>query len=146
VLPGALTGKLSDFAGLLVAPVLMAALLRLRGRVGRVAVFACVAGVFAAIKLSRSLADALEALTTYTPLPWRLWCDPTGTRPLDAPATWPGRDAFTLKACPTLAPRDILGLDQGWRDLETASSIADDPPGVTHGNARTATTALRRPR
>ena len=77
VLPGAITGKLSDFAGMLVAPVLVATLLRVRGRMGRVAVFACVAGVFTAIKLSRPVADVLEALTAYTPLPWRLWCDPT---------------------------------------------------------------------
>lgn len=204
-LPGAITGKLSDFAGLLVAPVLLAALLRARGRLGRMAVFACVAGVFAAIKLSRPLADVLEAITAYTPLPWRLWCDPTDlvalsvlplawwlagregnpalgprlisclraaglvlgifacaatsseveeyrgtaflfnetmrpqrlrlyrlqtpldcTRSLDDPAAWPGPDAFVLEACPTLASRDILLLDRGWRALGTDQVIAEE--------------------
>jgi hypothetical protein len=202
VLPGAITGKLSDFAGLLAAPVLIVALLRVRGRVGRMAAFACVAGIFTAIKLSRPVADALEAITAYTPLPWRLWCDPTDlvalsvlplawwlagregkpavgprllpclragglvlgsfacaatsssderyvgtaflfngtmrtqtvrlyrlqtpldcTRALDDPATWPGRDAFASPTCTTLAPRDILGLDKGWKDLGTWSPL-----------------------
>ena len=196
VLPGAITGKLSDFAGLLVAPVLLVALFRVRGRLGRMAVFACVAAGFTAIKLSRPLADAVEAATAYTLLPWRLWCDPTdlvalavlplgwwltacedklaagprlslclrvaglvlgifacaatsvvteryrgtaflfnGTmrtrtlrlyrlqspldcsRSLEAPADWPGRDAFVLQSCPTLAPGNILPLDQGWKDF-----------------------------
>jgi hypothetical protein len=77
LLPGWLTGKLSDFAGMLVAPVLIATLLRVRGRVGRMAVFSSVAGVFAALKISRPFADLIEQITAYTPMPWRLWCDPT---------------------------------------------------------------------
>jgi hypothetical protein len=89
VLPGAITGKLSDFAGMLVAPVLVAALFRLRGRVGRMVAFACVTGVFTALKLSRVLAEALEAVTAYTPLPWRLWCDPTDLVALSVlPLAW----------------------------------------------------------
>lgn len=196
LLPGAVTGKLSDFAGMLVAPALMVTLLRVRGRLGRLAVFTGVAGLFVALKLSRPLADVVEAVTAYTPLPWRLWCDPTdlvalvvlplgwwlvaregeatgftriglclrgaglgigvlacaatsavsekycataflfnGTlrtqtvrlyglqspldcsRSLDAPADWPGRDAFVLRSCSTLASREILLLDQGAKDL-----------------------------
>ncbi len=39
------------------------------------------------------------------------------TRPLEDPATWPGREAFALRACPMLSSRDILPLDQGWKDL-----------------------------
>lgn len=192
LVPGAVTGKLSDFAGLLVAPVVVATLFRVRGRVGRLAVFAGVAGMFTAIKLSRPMADAIEAITAFTPVPWRLWCDPTDlmalvvlplgwwlsgrggsprlrprplaclraaglilglfacaatstssrlyrgtaflfngtrqahalrlyrlqapldcTRSLDAPAAWPGPDAFVLDACPTMAPGDILLLDRG---------------------------------
>lgn len=202
VLPGAITGKLSDFTGMLVAPVLVVTLLRVRGRIERMAVFACVAGLFTAIKLSRPVADAVEAITAHTPLPWRLWCDPTdlvalavlplgwwlvareaeatarprlglclrgaglilgmlacvatsvlteryrgtaflfnGTmrtqtlrlyrlqspldcsRSLDAPADWPGRDAFVLQSCPTLASRDILPLDLGWKDLGKWSDL-----------------------
>jgi hypothetical protein len=77
VLPGVVTGKLSDFAGMLVAPVVLTALLRLRGQVGRMVAFACVAAAFTAIKLSRPCADLVETVTAYTPLPWRLWCDST---------------------------------------------------------------------
>jgi hypothetical protein len=204
VLPGALTGKLSDFAGLLVAPVLLAALFRVQRRVVRAVVFTCVASVFAAIKLSRPVADVIEALTAYTPLPWRLWCDPTDlvalsvlplawwlvsrkgaatdgvrgrpylraagvvlglfacaatsssergyrgtaflfngttkaqvlrlsrlqspldcTRSLDAPAVWPGPDGFALPSCSTLAPGDILPLDQGWKDMFESGGMGD---------------------
>jgi hypothetical protein len=204
VLPGAITGKLSDFAGLLVAPVLIVALFRVRGRAGRMAVFAVVAGAFTAIKLSRSAADVLETITAYTPVPWKIWCDPTdlvalsvlplawwlterepkpgasarvrlfaclrvaglvlgvfacaatsvsteryrgtaflfnGTmrtqtlrlyrlqspldcsRSLEAPADWPGRAAFALQSCPSLAPGNILPLDQGWKDLGAWSDL-----------------------
>ena len=198
VLPGWLTGKLSDFAGMLIAPVLMVALFRVRGRVGRMAVFFCVAGVFAAVKLFRSFADVIEQITICTPMPWRLWCDPTdlvaltvlplgwwlvsreyradgGSRlsvclqatgfglglfacaatsatteryrgtaflfngtmrtqrlsiyrlqsPLDCsraivtPMDWPGPDAFVLQSCSAVAPREVLPLDRGWKDLGT---------------------------
>lgn len=206
VLPGLVAGKLSDFAGMLVAPVVLTVLLRVRGGWGRMAAFAAVASVFVAIKLSRSCADLVEGISRYTPVPWRIWCDPTdlvalsmlplawwlcgrtetrmgascgrgvsrpkvclraaglllalvacaatssserrftgtaflfnGTlrphnlrlyrlqgpldcaRPLDAPATWPGPDAFVLRSCPMLLSRDIVGLDQGWRDLGAGS-------------------------
>jgi hypothetical protein len=183
VLPGLVTGKLSDFAGMLVAPVVLAALLGSRSRAGRMVAFACVAAVFTAIKLSRSCADLVETITAHTPLPWRLWCDPTdlvalamlplawwlcekrgeaavGVRFASClratglvagvfacaatssdderyvgtaflfngtmrTATWPGREAFALRTCSTLAPRDILGLDQGWRDLGSWSPLQD---------------------
>jgi hypothetical protein len=193
VLPGAVTGKLSDFAGLLVASVLLSALLKVRGRLGRLSLFAGVSGAFATLKLSRPFADAVETITAFGPLPWRLWCDPTdlvalsvlplgwwlvaregeprrtrlgpclraaglvlgvfacaatsvnsklyrataflfnGTRTsqtlqlyrlrapldcgraLDAPAVWPGPEAFALESCTTIAPADILLLDQGAR-------------------------------
>jgi len=77
LVPGAITGKLSDFAGMLVTPVVLTALLRVRRLGTRMAVFACVALFFAAINLSRSFADALEAFTVHSPLPWRIWSDPT---------------------------------------------------------------------
>lgn len=77
VLPGVVTGKLSDFAGMLVAPVLLVAIVRTRTRVGRGAVFALVGGLFVLLKLFHPFADLLEKVTAHTPLPWRLWCDPT---------------------------------------------------------------------
>jgi len=205
VLPGVVTGKLSDFAGMLVAPVVLTALLRLHGRAKRMAAFACVGAAFTAIKLSRPCADLVETVTANTPLPWRLWCDPTDlvalsmlplawwlcrkrgetalgvrlasclqagglvlgvfacaatsssderyvgtaflfngtmrtqtvrlyrlqtpldcTRPVDDPATWPGREAFVLRTCSTLASREILPLDQGWRDLGTCDTTLNE--------------------
>jgi hypothetical protein len=89
VLPGVLTGKLSDFAGLIVAPVLVMAALRVRGRAGRAAVFVSIYGMFASIKLSRSAADLVEWVTARTPLPWKLWADPTDlVALLVLPAAW----------------------------------------------------------
>jgi hypothetical protein len=54
VLPGALTGKLSDVAGMVVAPVLAAALLGARSRRAVATSFALVAAGFAAIKVSQA--------------------------------------------------------------------------------------------
>src|SRR5688572_756580 len=51
LLPGWLTGKLSDVAGLLMAPPLLVVLAGARARAARLACFAAVALVFAAIKL-----------------------------------------------------------------------------------------------
>jgi hypothetical protein len=89
VLPGFVTGKLSDFAGLVVAPVVIAVLFRVRSRSVRMLVLVAVAMVFSAVKLSRSVADALELLTTFTPVPWRIWCDATDLIALAVlPVTW----------------------------------------------------------
>jgi hypothetical protein len=54
ILPGAVTGKLSDFAGMVVAPVLAAALLGARSRRAVAMSFALVAAGFAAIKVSQA--------------------------------------------------------------------------------------------
>jgi hypothetical protein len=79
-LPGVVTGKLSDFAGLIVAPVLAAvlvALAGLRGRRARFVCFAAVSAVFAAIKLSSEAARAFESALASVGLPSRVWSDPT---------------------------------------------------------------------
>src|SRR5689334_17922691 len=52
LLPAWLTGKLSDFAGLVVAPLLAVTLLGARRRGARVACFCAVALSFAALELS----------------------------------------------------------------------------------------------
>jgi len=72
VLPGALTGKLSDFAGLLVAPVLLAALVGARSVTARAAVFVVVALPFVAINASATLVAAWDAA-----LGWSTTTDPT---------------------------------------------------------------------
>jgi len=61
------TGKLSDFAGLLVAPPLAALVLR-----RRVLGYAFVASAFAAINVSPMVAGVFEAA-----LGWRIWVDPS---------------------------------------------------------------------
>ncbi len=83
LLPGWLTGKLSDVAGLIVAPVLVAALLD-GGRSARVLAIAAVGSAFAAIKLSASAASAVEQLTAVLGVPWKLWSDPSDLLALPA--------------------------------------------------------------
>ncbi|WP_434045339.1 MULTISPECIES: hypothetical protein [Sorangium] len=77
LLPGWLTGKLSDFAGLLVAPAVLAALLRVSSRRGFLGAHLATGAVFSAIKLAPAAARAVEALMALTPLPWRITVDPT---------------------------------------------------------------------
>lgn len=77
LLPGALTGKLSDLAGLVVAPVLAAALVDARTSRGRALAFAAVVAPFAAIKLSAAAAQLLVGLVGLAGITWRIWQDPT---------------------------------------------------------------------
>lgn len=77
ILDGALTGKLSDLAGLLVAPALLAALLGVRTRRGLAGAHAAVGAVFAAINVSALAASGFAALTALTPWPWAITVDPT---------------------------------------------------------------------
>lgn len=77
LLPEWLTGKLSDFTGLLVAPVLAAALLSACRRSLRLAAFAMPVLSFVAIKVSPEAAGAFEAAMGAAGVPWRIWTDPT---------------------------------------------------------------------
>ena len=80
LLPAALTGKLSDVAGMIVAPPLLSlAFLRARApqRSARVAAVLVVAGAMAAIKLSPLAARALELVLARIALPWRVCADAT---------------------------------------------------------------------
>src|SRR5262245_49551402 len=62
VLPGWLTGKLSDFAGLVVAPVLLAALFRVKTRRG-VAIAAAAVGLgFAGLEMSSTLTALADSI------------------------------------------------------------------------------------
>lgn len=72
LLPGAVTGKLSDLAGLIAAPVLVAALFGARTGRGRALAFAACGVPFAAINLSPNLAAHWDALTG-----WSTTTDPT---------------------------------------------------------------------
>jgi hypothetical protein len=89
LLPGWLTGKLSDFAGLIVAPVLIATILCTRRAGARAAACAIVAAVFVAIKLSPSAARALERALALGHLHWRIWSDATDLLALAVlPVAW----------------------------------------------------------
>jgi hypothetical protein len=77
LLPGVLTGKLSDFAGMLVAPVLLATLLGVRSRGALLACHVAVAAVFTGIQLSTGFAAQWSALMGMFGHPWTITCDPT---------------------------------------------------------------------
>lgn len=77
LLPGAMTGKLSDFVGMLVAPTLLAALLFVRTRGALLACHVAVALVFSGIQLSREFADLWSASMGVIGFPWTITCDPT---------------------------------------------------------------------
>ncbi len=76
-LPSLLTGKLSDFAGPIVAAVLLAVALRVRSQRGwRLAHLATAAG-FATINLVPSAARWVEHVSAQVPFPWIITVDPT---------------------------------------------------------------------
>jgi hypothetical protein len=75
--PSWLTGKLSDLAGMVVAPVLLAVLLGVRRRGGLLACHVAVGLVFAAIKLSPGCASVWSSAMGLLGHPWTIVCDPT---------------------------------------------------------------------
>jgi outer membrane protein assembly factor BamB len=72
-----LTGKLSDFAGLLMAPALAAAALAPSSKRAFALAHLAVAAVFTALKLSRSCADAWCSAGAAFGLTWRVVSDPS---------------------------------------------------------------------
>jgi hypothetical protein len=84
ILPGAVTGKLSDFAGLVVAPVLLAALVRVRGPRGLLAAHVAVGVVFSAIQLSAIAAELWSGAMAAVGFPWLITRDPTDLMALPA--------------------------------------------------------------
>lgn len=74
-LPGWFTGKLSDFAGLVVAPVLLVAVVAPRRSWLRATSFALAPVVFVAVNVSVRAADAMAALMSTLGFPWRIWTD-----------------------------------------------------------------------
>jgi hypothetical protein len=77
VVPGWLTGKLSDFAFLIVAPVLVAALLPCALRWRRRLSLAAVVALFVVTDLSPAASEAVVAFVRRLGIPCRLWPDPT---------------------------------------------------------------------
>jgi hypothetical protein len=88
--PGLVTGKLSDVAGLIVAPLALASLARVRSERGLMGCVALVWGVFAAINLSATLAMRWDALLGSVGVPFSTTCDPSDLLAmlLAAPLLW----------------------------------------------------------
>jgi len=77
VLPRLLTGKLSDFAGMIVAPLLLVQVFRPSTKWGRALCFVAVGLPFAAINISADAAHAFERATAMTGMSWLILVDPT---------------------------------------------------------------------
>ncbi|MDI1448566.1 hypothetical protein [Polyangium sp. 6x1] len=77
LVPRLVTGKLSDAAGLFLAPALLATLVRARGRRTVIGCHVAVAVVFSALELSDALAAAWDAALVALGLPFQTWADPT---------------------------------------------------------------------
>jgi hypothetical protein len=77
LLPGWLTGKLSDVAGLVVAPVVLAVLLRTRSKVGFALCQASAAMFLGALQVSPLFAEAWSAMFAWLGIGWHTTPDPT---------------------------------------------------------------------
>lgn len=77
LVPGWLTGKLSDFAFLVVAPVLFAAILPVVLPHRRTMALSSVVGLYTAADLSPAVSDAVVRAARGLGLFWLLWPDPT---------------------------------------------------------------------
>ncbi|HZO16146.1 MAG TPA: hypothetical protein VFB62_22885 [Polyangiaceae bacterium] len=71
------TGKLSDVAGMVVAPALLAVLVRARSRRAFAACHVATGACFAAIKLSTQAAGVLVQTMSWLGQHWKIWTDPT---------------------------------------------------------------------
>lgn len=124
VLPPTLTGKLSDFAGMLVAPALLATLARVRTRAGFARAHLAIGVWFGAINLWPPAARAWEAAFALTPFPWATTVDPTDLMAL--PFLGVSLLAFT-RWCEAPAPLGValarLGVAAG-----SLACIATSPP------------------
>ncbi len=122
LLPGAITGKLSDVAGLIVAPAVLAWALRVRTERGWLLAHVAVGVGFTALELVPALASALELLLRALGLGARVWPDVTD-----------------LLALPALA-LSVVALGRRPRRAPLATPI-----GVAALLACTATTGLDSP-
>lgn len=135
LIPELLTGKLSDFAGMLVAPVLLAAVLGVRSRRALLACHLAVAAVFAGIQLSPELAASWAALMGLVGFPWVITCDPWDLVALPAlllswrllvPAMDPELPALAPLQRSAVAGLSVFGL---W------STVATSDPGIDFDDA-----------
>ncbi|MCA9707220.1 MAG: hypothetical protein KDK70_15310 [Myxococcales bacterium] len=114
-LPEALTGKLSDFAGLVVAPALLAALCRVQTRRGWWLAHLAVGVVFSAIQLSTSAAAGWSTLMGAVGFPWLITMDPTDLWALPAL----GLSAWALRPA---MQRPVVGAARRSAELTAAGT------------------------
>ena len=103
LLPTVLTGKLSDVAGLMVAPVLLGALVAARSKTALAACHLAVGAVFAALQLSPAVAAAWDGGLGALGIPFHTVSDPT--------------DLVAL-----------LALGVSWMVLVPATQVAEESP------------------
>ncbi len=135
LVPGVLTGKLSDFAGMIVAPVLLASLLGVRSRRALALCHVAVGVVFAGIQLSPAFAAQWSALMGLVGHPWAITCDPTDLIALPfllvswallVPAMDPSRPALVPLQRTAVAALSVFGL---WSTVATSDDSGIDPTG-----------------
>jgi hypothetical protein len=130
LLPSQVTGKLSDFAGLIVAPVLLCVVLSVRTDRGRGLAIGLIALAFAAIKLSPTCAHGAAALLTMLGVPSRIWCDPTDLIAF-AVLPWAALLARHVQPAPARLSRRIT---VAVASLACVATSSDRPnPMVVHG-------------
>lgn len=119
LLPGLVTGKLSDFAGLMVAPLLLAFGLRIRSRTGWLIAHLIIGIVFAGIQVSTMAANSWSALMGLVGFPWVITQDVWDliALPMLALSYW---------SYPRIAPGIAPGIGPGIAP-SIAPSIANAP-------------------
>lgn len=125
LVPGVITGKLSDFAWLVVAPVILAALFQARTRGQHAVILAFFVGLFGMTELSQAAADSVSQWASSVGIPCRLWADPTDLIALSVlPLTWHlmGRTARSNTRIDGALGRVVLGLG-------IFASVATTEPG-----------------
>lgn len=135
LLPGALTGKLSDFAWLVVAPAFLGALVGVRGRPAAAAVIGGIAALFTATELSATAAAQAAELAGRLGVPTRLWADPTDLIALSVlPITWHvmTQPDGVERPRPLSAPLGRLGMGLGiFASIATTNPPPRDPTWTT---------------
>jgi hypothetical protein len=121
-LPGALTGKLSDFAFLFFAPIVVAFVARARARSGIVLCFAIPTALFVGINVSHACSDAFAGIMSRI-VPMQLWPDPTD---LIALSILPLSYWHLTRPRPRLQIR--RSIEVGVTALATLACVATSPP------------------
>jgi hypothetical protein len=133
LIPELLTGKLSDFAGMIVAPVLLAVVLGVRTRRALAGCHVAVGLVFAGIQLSPGFAALWTAATGLLGYPWAITCDPSDLLALPClglswallvPHMDPERSPLSPLRRSAVAGLCVLGL---WSSLATTEGPEFEP-------------------